>query len=323
MKHVAGGDPRLLEQYFAMLAGFAEHPPFPIHGLREPVLTPAFLAEFGREGEAWQSVQLVHGDRDAPDGPLVTVRTGPPGSAAQPEDVRAALLAALAAEAEAGPAAGKPSFTTLPDGGELCRLDGVWALRLTADGQRVTVVGRGLAPERVRIGVVPDLGPYVAEREALRERYAAGRRAQSEPVPVPGIAAVRALLESHLPGAPAAGEAQRALWRRAVAEQARAAGCDADRAEALLASLVGQLTRLRQDAPWFAADAGLRAAAFEETLRHGALGERVASRAAQQAWERYWTRRAALGDAAPELDQSRARWLAAWEAWRNGRISPR
>lgn len=78
------------------------------------------------------------------------------------------------------------------------------------------MVGRGVAPEGVEVGPVDFLLPYVAERRAR-----------------PEVAAVRALLETFVPGGPDAGEAYRPLWRRAVAELDAVLDCGPERAEYL------------------------------------------------------------------------------------------
>ena len=88
---------------------------------------------------------------------------------------------------------------------------------------------------------------------------------------------------------------------------------------------MNHLGHLAERATWFSADARLRAAAIDETLRHAVLGEAVPSLPAQQAWERYWSdhmgralRMDRGSSAFAEMESRRALtdgWLAAWTAW--------
>jgi hypothetical protein len=55
--------------------------------------------------------------------------------------------------------------------------------------------------------------------------------------------------------------------------------------------VVNHLTHLQQQVPWSTAEARLREAAIDETLRHAVRGDHVPSQPAQQAWARYWARR--------------------------------
>jgi hypothetical protein len=80
--------------------------------------------------------------------------------------------------------------------------------------------------------------------------------------------------------------ARSCLWQRAIREQARISGFGDPQANKTL--VVNHLTHLQQQVPWFTAEARLREAAIDETLRHAVRGEHVPS---QQAWARYWARR--------------------------------
>jgi hypothetical protein len=112
-----------------------------------------------------------------------------------------------------------------------------------------------------------------------------------------------------------------ALWQRAVSERRRIAGAEAEAADADVTSAVNHLGQLLEHAPWFEADARLREAATNETVRHAMLGETVPSLRAQQAWAAYWQARLSGAGQLPAVESADARrpllddWLAAWTAW--------
>lgn len=248
--------------------------------------------------------------------------------------------------------AGPPRYSReeLPAGAALVARHGtVWAARLDRPVDRtaevtVTITGRGAGPEQVRLFPVSDLRPLFEARNEILGRLAERQRREPPPVlePAEGVAAFRALAEFDLDGharirasarpggrllrQPANwGRLRSALWQRAVSEQQRLAGTSKGAADDVVTSVMNHLGHLAEQATWFSADARLRAAAIDETLRHVVLGEAVPSLPAQQAWERYWSdhmgralRMDRGSSAFAEMESRRALndgWLAAWTAW--------
>ncbi|MCC9305648.1 hypothetical protein LN042_00700 [Kitasatospora sp. RB6PN24] len=306
---------------------FAESPPYPVHGLRRPVVVPAILGGWEAADGRTTAVRLSYGwcpEAEAAEPPAalgrgcpqLRVDTGPPGSAGEPADLRGVLLDWLGGQAGAEPVHGRSAR------GELCVLGDAWALRLAVDGQAVTVLGRGVDPADVELGPVGDLLPYVVERDRLLAQLCASRSALPEPelAPAHGIAAVRAFLETFVPGGPDAAESYGALGRRAVAELDGVLRCGPARATYLVYSLVNQITELRRSMPWFSAPHGPRAAAVEELLRHLVLGQPVDSESAQLLWEQYWSVQQRAADA--DLDWLHGLWVEAWTDWAQRRSSP-
>jgi hypothetical protein len=242
----------------------------------------------------------------------------------------------------------------LPTGDALVVWDGArWAARLLAGGVAagdvvVTIVGQGVAPEDVRLETLPDLRAIIeagAEERVRRiernQRNPRPRPPLPELAPAEGVAALRALADSSLAShaevrdAAQAGRPPRhdpdwgpmhnALWQRAAREHQRLRGSDARAANDAMTLVINHLGHLLEEAPWFTADARLREAAIDETLRHALLGDAVPSEPAQLAWSRYWSGYMA-GIELP-LGQSRiwaehesrlardADWRSAWEAW--------
>ena len=287
---------------------------------------------------------------------LATALAGAPGRG--PE---AGLLRAIDAERDRLAAstgvdedepAGPPRYSReeLPAGAALVARHGtVWAARLDRPVDRtaevtVTITGRGAGPEQVRLFPVSDLRPLFEARNEILGRLAERQRREPPPVlePAEGVAAFRALAEFDLDGharirasarpggrllrQPANwGRLRSALWQRAVSEQQRLAGTSKGAANDVVTSVMNHLGHLAERATWFSADARLRAAAIDETLRHVVLGEAVPSLPAQQAWERYWSdhmgralRMDRGSSAFAEMESRRALndgWLAAWTAW--------
>ena len=248
--------------------------------------------------------------------------------------------------------AGPPRYSReeLPAGAALVARHGtVWAARLDRPVDRtaevtVTITGRGAGPEQVRLFPVSDLRPLFEARNEILGRLAERQRREPPPVlePAEGVAAFRALAEFDLDGharirasarpggrllrQPANwGRLRSALWQRAVSEQQRLAGTSKGAANDVVTSVMNHLGHLAERATWFSADARLRAAAIDETLRHAVLGEAVPSLRAQQAWERYWSdhmgralRMDRGSSASAEMESRRALtdgWLAAWTVW--------
>jgi hypothetical protein len=318
-------------------------PGFGVLGLAAPALRPGVLTAYSQMNEVWDSISLGYGDPTAADGPFVSVTTAA-GPHVVTTEADAELLRAIDAERnrvadQAGvdedEPASPPSYerARLPFGEALiCRHGALWAARVLAGGDVVTVTGRGVAAELIRLSPVDDLRPYFDARNEILGQLAELRRNAAPPVlePAEGVAAFRALAEHTLDQharlrestldrrAPRhrAGDSAlyHALWQRAVREQQRIAGMDKRAADEVVTRVVNHLGQLLEDAAWFA-DPRLRAAATDETLRHAMLGDDVPSIAAQLVWERYWTARMApLADpraSQPVLND----WLAAWAAW--------
>jgi hypothetical protein len=347
-------------------------PDFPVSGVSSPRLEPAALAAYEQVNGSWVAVTLAYGAWDAAPGPYVAVRSEraapelfaatagvPPEPLPSRRGPEARLLRAIDAERDRLAAstgvdedepAGPPRYSReeLPAGAALVARHGtVWAARLDRPADRgvtVTITGRGVGPEDVRLSPVSDLRPLFEARNEILGRLAERRRREPPPVlePAEGVAAFRALaefeLEGHarirasalpggrLPRQPANwGRLRSALWQRAVSEQQRLSGTSKEAANDVVTSVMNHLGHLADQAAWFTADDRLRAAALDETLRHAVLGEAVLSLPAQQAWERYWTDHMGRGlrmdrgtSAFAEMESRRALtdgWLAAWTAW--------
>jgi hypothetical protein len=331
-------------------------PDFGVLGLAAPVLRPATLTASSQMNEVWDLISLGYGDPTAADGPFVSVTTAA-GRHVVTTEAEAELLRAIDTERnriadDAGideeEPASPPEYNRalLPFGEALvCRHGAVWAARVLAeagDGAVVTVTGRGVAPESIRLSPAGDLRPYFEARNAMIGRLGDRRRHLAPPVlePAEGVAALRALAEHTLDRharilqsardrrAPRrrAGDAAlyHALWGRAVREQQRVAGVGERAADAVVTLAINHLGQLLEDAAWFA-DPRLRSAAIDETLRHAMLGDDVPSLPAQLVWERYWTARMESRWRSAEPDDKLADlratqpvlsdWLAAWAAW--------
>ncbi len=369
MREVPGADDaEWVERLRALARQDAEEmvprPDFPVFGVSAPRLEPAALAAYEQVNGSWAAVTLAYGAGDAAAGPYVAVSSG----RAEPElaaltagapgrGPEARLLRAIDAERDRLAAstgvdedepAGPPRYSReeLPAGAALVARHGtVWAARLDrAAGVTVTITGRGVDPDEVRLSRVSDLRPLFEARNEILGRLAERRRREPPPVlePAEGVAAFRALadfeLEGHAriraaawPGGrmlrqPANwGRLRSALWQRAVSEQQRVGGVAKGAADDVVTSVMNHLGHLAEQAPWFTADPRLRAAAVDETLRHAVLGEAVPSLPAQQAWRRYWSdhlgralRLDGGGSAFAETQTRRALtdgWLAAWTTW--------
>ncbi|QMU72006.1 hypothetical protein [Streptacidiphilus sp. P02-A3a] len=211
----------------------------------------------------------------------------------------------------------------------------------------VTVIGRGIAPERVGLRTAVELEPYALGRQreldAVRSRR--GRPVSvrdRELPPVQGLEAHRQLVERSVrqslqleadlragrkPRSPrgdhaVAGE----LWERTVRQQMRLAGEDRATANEAVTALVNQVVLLAERADWFPGTAA-GAAAVEECIRYTVFDSEVPSVAAQRAWGADWTRR--MGEAGqlpgqgPEFVRermhrnlrARADVLGLWQEW--------
>ena len=351
-------------------------PDFPVFGVSSPRLEPAALAAYEQVNGSWTAVTLAYGPWDATPGPYVAVKTeradpelaaatagapgrGPEAGLLRAIDAERDRLAASTGVDEDEPA-GPPRYSReeLPAGAALVARHGtVWAARLDRPMDRpadrpmdgaaevtVTITGRGIGPEQVRLSPVSDLRPLFETRNEILGRLTERRRREPPPVlePAEGVGAFRALAEFELEGharisasarpggrllrQPANwGRLRSALWQRAVSEQQRLSGTSKGAANDVVTSVMNHLGHLAEQATWFTADPRLRAAAMDETLRHAVLGEAVPSLPAQQAWERYWSdhmgralRMDRGSSAFAEMESRRALtdgWLAAWTAW--------
>jgi hypothetical protein len=379
---------RLREQARRDAEELVPRPGFPIYGLAAPSLTPAFVSETTKANGEWTLITLTYGrPEDVPAGPYVTVTTlplppeadrpviefgmptgrhgiGPEGElrfAVEREQDRAARWAedsgadeSSAGDSSAGDSSAEPVVVgreTLPAGEALIVRQGiVWAARPLAGQARVavTVVGRGVSPESVRLEQVPSLRPLIEARSSELTRRIKWARARlrpplavADPPPAEGVAALRALAdftlatgaEIRLPiaagrdpryGFERAGR-HRALWQRAVTERQRLAAEGKRAADDVVTSAVNHLGNLASEARWFTADQRLREAAIDQTLRYAMLGDRVPSERAQYLWARHWAARMSGFGSDPGPDEVLARvaarerfkgdWIAAWEAW--------
>jgi hypothetical protein len=379
---------RLREQARRDAEELVPRPGFPVFGLAAPSLTPAFVSEEMKTNGEWTLIALAYGRaEDVPAGPYATVTTlavpsgddepafavgmptgrhgiGVEGElrfAVEREQQRGAQWAddaddggSWADGSPTGEAPAEPVVVgreTLPDGEALVvRQGNVWAARLLPAAARVavTVVGRGVSPESVRLEQVPSLRPLIEGRYSeLNRRIEWNRGKTGAALPPPdlpaaeGVAALRALADFTLPigGEIRAsnragryprhgrewGSMYRALWRRAVADRQRLAREDERTADDVVTSAVNHLGTLASNAAWFTADERLREAAIDETLRHAMLDERVPSERAQYLWARYWASRITGPGRDPDPDEVIARaagrerfegdLMAAWDAW--------
>ena len=343
-------------------------PPFAVLGLSAPDLSPAALASSQQVNGVWESITVAYGDWAALAGPHVTVTTAAAASADETPDhaaIRRNLEAELLREIDSERSrkaqfsgvdeeepTEPPRYTRerLPIGEALiCRHGNVWAARLVAGsngtgagGVSVTITGRGVDPESVRIGPAGDLRAYFQARNEILGQFAERRRNLPPPVlePAEGVAALRALADHTLEASArirAAGRARRpprhpadwgrvrgALWRRAVSEQQRIAGIGRLAADDVVTLVINHLGHLDEQAPWFT-DPRLRELAIDETLRYAMLGDDVPSKPAQQAWAKYWgvsverwRRSTEPGDMLSDVQEDQpiaAAWRHAWEVW--------
>ena len=255
-------------------------PDFPVFGVSSPRLEPAALAAYEQVNGSWTAVTLAYGPWDAAPGPYVAVkseradpelaaaRAGAPGRG--PE---AGLLRAIDAERDRLAAstgvdedepAGPPRYSReeLPAGAALVARHGtVWAARLDRPMDRpadrpmdgaaevtVTITGRGVGPEQVRLS--PGQRPAAAVRGPQRDPgpaggtpaagAAAGPRAGRRGGGVPRAGRVRAggarqdqgVRPAGRTPAPAAGELGAAAQRALAAGGQRAAAAQPERPRA-------------------------------------------------------------------------------------------
>jgi hypothetical protein len=318
----------------------------PLFGLAAPDLGLAALAWWNYQpvpsepGQVWwTNLHFLYGDPISPSGPFVWVQCVRRGdryfTPAQVLDRERERLAEHAWIVEPAPA-NVPNATSIavPVDGEPVQMsvvsdgDRLWALSGEIDRRTaVAVAGRGVDLSTLRLRTLddfrtqPDFDRYIAQLAVLRERLAEAARQRPEP-PVPaldgrGADAHRALIHRwranlhggetgyDVPGVPAVDgqpPPQRyQVWReQAIREQQRLTGAGRERAADAIASMEAHAVRrweLRM---------GVIDLALDEIIEH-TVGERVPSRAAQQAWDRAWeTNRG--DDPGPD-------WQQAWRDW--------
>jgi len=336
-------------------------PPFRTYGLVAPVIAPLALAETQQRDGVWRSVVLGHGDWAEPAGPLVRVETCSPEPGSETQGASWYLLRELERERdravdyfgadvrEPDESDEPPEFAPIslpvdgvPMTGLIARQGGLWAARVPVHELTVLIVGRGVEPDQVRLAAVGSLAPYWQGRDEMLGRRAIARiRERHEVVlaPAEGIEAFRVLIEVTLadqgerkqaarerrpPRRDAVHGAHRqALWQRAVTQQALRSGGGAAEADELVTLIVNLLGHLQNQAPWFTGDPELRADAIDETLRFHLYGEDVSSRAAQEAWIRYWPSHFQVGGGwirhQGYLASGVPGWLEAWQSWARSR----
>jgi hypothetical protein len=185
-------------------------PGFGVLGLSAPVLRPGVLTAYSQMNEVWDSISLAYGDPTAAAGPFVSVTTAA-GPHVVTTEAEAELLRAIDSERDrvadrAGvddeEPASPPEFSRarLPLGEALIGRHGtVWAARVTGEpGPVVTLTGRGVAPESIRLSPVDDLRPYFEARNEILGQLAKRRVPPAVLEPAEGVAALRALAEHTL-----------------------------------------------------------------------------------------------------------------------------
>jgi hypothetical protein len=235
-----------------------------------------------------------------------------------------------------------PVIDDIPVPAVVRREDDLWAARAVVrredrDGQpvdlTVTVMGRGVSLEAVRLAPAGDLAPYLAGREEQQARLLQHLASVAGPPPeeleIPparGVEAYLALIEDSIASADASRRAAREgrcrreprdwsdhegrLWEAAVRAQMRLATQTRDQADEAVGSLVNHMIELSEAADWFA-DPALRQPAIDESLRYVIFDSDVPSRPAQEAWQRAWARRRHPPFLDPQPAQEAVRVLAA------------
>jgi hypothetical protein len=207
---------RLLdEQSVREAAELIPRPGQPIYGLAAPVVRPVTLAASQQFNDEWIQLTVAYGPWDARVGPYVRVTTavtapdfmtsdGMHGldpeaelrQAVRDEAARPSALPApdgVAAEPHEPAAPDAPPAVTselLPAGPALVVRQGtIWAARLKPPGTGddgtpavvVTIVGRDVVPEDVRVETLTDLREAIEGRNAELARIIAERRRQPPP----------------------------------------------------------------------------------------------------------------------------------------------
>ncbi len=199
-----------------------------------------------------------------------------------------------------------------------------WAARCAQDGVEITVVGVDWRPAVVAVETMSDFGPMLDQLRAETPLDPVPREA----VPPPGnlgrephlvladavlrnAAAQAAWLVGGGP-APQPLGTWSSLWQAAVRRQVSLSDEPEPVANHAVSTMMAQIAALYHEAVWFRTDDELRRRAIAEVLLHGTELGTVASRAAQQAWQR----RALSGDADFGVRMAAdEQWLSGWQAW--------
>ncbi|HZD03221.1 MAG TPA: hypothetical protein VFA46_24410 [Actinomycetes bacterium] len=290
----------------------------PLVGLVEPAPVPRLLGDCAGLDDIIESIGLLYGAPERPDGPLVQVHTARWGASTVPPSLADLLEQELDRVEDDAPVAEVAEQAVLVVDGErhpaVVLRAGVrfWAARCGYRDAEVTVVARDwdLDVGAALLVSVPDVEPflrgrreYLAALRAAAPAVGAWERADVDlgEVGVAGAhrALVDALLERHArvlaargPGGrrPRSRGAERAgrLWEAAVRAQMRLADQPREQADQAVTAMVNQLAGLQEEAAWFGQQR-LREAAIGETLLYWTgLRLAVPSQAAQEAWRRAW-----------------------------------
>lgn len=205
-------------------------------------------------------------------------------------------------------------------------LEGLWAFEAhlsaqvlppgpNSPGTLVTVVARGVDPAQVQLDPVNDLEPFRAAAHRARTTASGLKPASAADA---SYKALEELVLAALRGGPDPDRYDelsewmielRGFWSAAHRAQMHFAGQDAAAAAAALNRLTEQMRTLSREVRWWDDDGS---DAVAESIRYTVFGSPVASRAAQEQWER--------GIADPT---ARERWLQAWHHWHSLRGRPR
>jgi hypothetical protein len=201
---------------------------------------------------------------------------------------------------------------------DLCGDGVLWAAQATVVSDAtapltLTVMGRGVSLEQIRLALVTDLHPYWQGQERYVADLAARHpvvRPEDLDLPVArGLQAHRALIDFCLreseesrarlqarrrrPRRSGRFAERQQVWEAAVRAQMHLAEQQRQEANEHVTAMVNQLVDLAGNAGWWH-DTSRRAAAIEEVLGYLVFGAVVASRDAQLAWLRARSRRAGL-----------------------------
>lgn len=331
-----------------LLAG----PPFPVFGVTAPQLGAETLAEAESLSGGVHAVGLYRGELFTAAGPLVYVRTVMVGAGDEVALAEPELADVVADERDrlydhAGVDEPEPSevvedSTSLmiahrPTAVDIRKEGPIWGGRVTLRPSAgsaldvavtVTVVGRGVPVDAVRLDTVDDLAPYLCGRDRLPGQVhdRVPRLPPPEEWDLPparGFEAHRALVEASLAAFEAgsravregrqyriprgSAQAHQRLRESAVRAQMKLATQSRREAEQAVLSLINHLIRLSGEASWFG-DPLLRQAAIEETVRYEVFDSDVSSRPAQEAWR-------AVSRADEAREREHVEFLGAWQRW--------
>jgi suppressor of fused len=339
-----------------------------VFGLVEPDLGEGVCADTMPRRDNW-SIDLFYGDPLSLHGPFVWVRTANPAAAPEERSLSLMLLSEhrrLVEHAWLGdhePAvAPEPAEVRLVVGSRQLTADALiegdlaWVQRAELeDASVVTVIGRGIDVDRVRLAPIGDLDPYYDRRSELYDRLSAALHNRPDP-PNPALEgnaleALRAVIKridpytideivagnvdrsnEPLPPPPPNRETLTGLdghtvtreYEQAVRELQRANDVDRETAESWVGAATEQVYSFNEES-FFDQNPDLYERACEETLRYYAYDEKVASRRAQNAWDAWREHYFLLDFVLDEKDdflaymdrqgELRDAWRAEWRAW--------